>query len=137
MLSLPSVVRIYLHAAPVNLHFAFDRLANIVREEMGQDPLSGHLFVFRNRRGDRVKLLFWDDDGYAVFYKRLEQGVFRFPADAAPTRAVQVSVSELSLLLWGIAPESVRRHKRFSLEEHRAKSSTRRIPSDSDPARKK
>ncbi|MBM3272591.1 transposase [Candidatus Kaiserbacteria bacterium] len=54
MLSLPSVVRIYLHAAPVNLHYAFDRLANIVREEMGQDPLSGHLFVFRNRRGDRV-----------------------------------------------------------------------------------
>jgi transposase len=62
MLSLPSIVKIYLHAAPVNLHFAFDRLAAIVREEMGCDPLSGHLFVFRNRRGDRVKLLFWDDD---------------------------------------------------------------------------
>jgi transposase len=119
MLSLPSLVKIYLHAAPVNLHFAFDRLAGIVREEMGQDPLSGHLFVFRNRRGDRVKLLFWDDDGYAIFYKRLEVGVFRFPAVDADTRAVQVSVSDLSLLLWGIEPASVRRHKRFSLESHR------------------
>ena len=120
MLSLPSVVKIYLHADPVNLHFAFDRLANLVREEMGQDPLSGHLFVFRNRRGDRVKLLFWDDDGYAIVYKRLEKGVFRFPTAAANTRAVQVSVSDLSLLLWGIEPDSVRRHKRFSLDAHRA-----------------
>jgi transposase len=119
MLSLPSIVKIYLHAAPVNLHYAFDRLAGIVREEMGHDPLSGHLFVFRNRRGDRVKLLFWDDDGWVIYYKRLEKGVFKFPAIACETRSLQVSVSDLSLLLWGIEPESVRRHKRFSLEEHR------------------
>ena len=120
MLSLPSIVRIYLHAQPVNLHYAFDRLAGIVREEMGQDPLSGHLFVFRNRRGDRVKLLFWDDDGWAIFYKRLERGVFKFPVVTPQTRAVKVSATELSLLLWGIEPTSVRRQKRFSLAEHRA-----------------
>lgn len=120
MLSLPSVVKVYLHAAPVNLHFAFDRLAGIVREEMGQDPLSGHLFVFRNRRGDRIKLLFWDDDGFVIFYKRLERGVFRFPTVNANTRAVQVSITDLSLLLWGIEPASVRRQKRFSLAEHRS-----------------
>lgn len=120
MLSLPSVVKIYLHAAPINLHFAFDRLAGIVREEMGQDPLSGHLFVFRNRRGDRLKLLFWDDDGFVIFYKRLERGVFRFPAADAKACAVQVSITDLSLLLWGIEPASVRRQKRFSLTEHRA-----------------
>jgi transposase len=75
--------------------------------------------VFRNRRGDRVKLLFWDDDGYVIFYKRLEVGVFRFPTVAADTRAVQVSVSDLSLLLWGIDAGSVRRQKRFSLQAHR------------------
>jgi transposase len=120
MLSIPSVVKIYLHAAPVNLHFSFDRLAGIVSEEMGQDPLSGHLFVFRNRRGDRVKLLFWDDDGYAFFYKRLQKGVFQFPVVAPETRAVRVSVTDLSLLLWGIEPASVRRQKRFNLAEHRA-----------------
>ena len=119
MLSLPSVVKIYLHAAPVNLHYTFDRLAGIVRDEMGRDPLSGHLFVFRNRRGDRVKLLFWDDDGWVIYYKRLERGVFKFPAIACDTRSLQVSVSDLSLLLWGIEPNSIRRLKRFSLEEHR------------------
>jgi len=120
MLSLPSIARIFIHAAPVNLHYSFDRLAGIVREQMGHDPLSGHLFVFRNRRGDRLKLLFWDDDGWMIFYKRLETGVFKFPAVTPGTRALQVSVTDLSLLLWGIEPNSVRRHKRFSLDAHRA-----------------
>jgi transposase len=120
MLSLPSVLRIYLHVQPVNLHFGFDRLANLVREEMGQDPLSGHLFVFRNRRGDRVKLLFWDDDGYVLFYKRLEVGVFRFPSTAADGSALRVKASDLSLMLWGIDSATVRRQKRFSLDAHRA-----------------
>jgi transposase len=120
MLSLPSLVKIYLHTTPVNLHYSFDRLAGIVRDEMGRDPLSGHLFVFRNRRGDRVKLLFWDDDGWMIFYKRLETGVFKFPIVSPDTRALQVSVADLSLLLWGIDSSSVRRHKRFSLDAHRA-----------------
>ena len=120
MLSLSSLVRIYLHAAPVNLHYSFDRLAGMVRDQMGRDPLSGHLFVFRNRRGDRVKLLVWDDDGWVLYYKRLERGVFKFPVVSPDTCAVQVSVADLSLLLWGIDADSVRRQKRFSLEEHRA-----------------
>lgn len=125
MLTLPSLVKIYLHAAPVNLHFSFDRLAGIVRDELGHDPLSGHLFVFRNRRGDRLKLLLWDDDGFLILYKRLETGVFKFPAISPQTRAVQVSVADLSLLLWGIDADSVRRHKRFSLLEHRARHSAK------------
>jgi transposase len=125
MLSLPSVVKIYLHAAPINLHFSFDRLAGIVRDEMGRDPLSGHLFVFRNRRGDRLKLLLWDDDGFVILYKRLEAGVFKFPSVAPETRAVQVSIADLSLLLWGIEAHSVRRQKRFSLPEHRARHSAK------------
>ena len=119
MLSLPSVVRIYLHVEPVNLHFGFDRLAGLVREQMGQDPLSGHLFVFRNRRGDRIKLLLWDDDGYVQIYKRLEAGIFRFPHTVDGATALQVNASELSLLLWGIDSSTVRRQKRFSLEKHR------------------
>ena len=122
MLSLPCVVRIYLHVQPVNLHLGFDRLANLVREDMGQDPLGGHLFVFRNRRGDRIKLLFWDDDGYAILYKRLEAGVFRFPRTGDGVASLQVKVSDLSLLLWGIDATTARRHKRFSLESHRAAS---------------
>ena len=122
MLSLPSVVRIYLHVEPVNLHFGFDRLANLVRAEMRQDPLSGHLFVFRNRRGDRVKLLLWDDDGYLVLNKRLEVGVFRFPRAAEGMASLHVKASDLSLLLWGIEATTVRRQKRFSLDAHRQSS---------------
>jgi len=125
MLSLPSVVKIYLHATPVNLHFSFDRLAGIVRDEMGRDPLSGHLFVFRNRRGDRLKLLLWDDDGFLILYKRLETGVFKFPVVSPETRSVQVSIADLSLLFWGIEAGSVRRHKRFSLPEHRSQHSAK------------
>jgi transposase len=96
-------VRVYLHVQPVNLHFGFDRLANLVREEMGYDSLTGHLLVFRNRRGDRVTLLFWDDDGRAIFYKRLELGAFRFPRAADGVTSFQVTASDLSLLLWGNA----------------------------------
>lgn len=119
MLSIPSLVRVYLHAGPVNLHLGFDRLAGIVREQMGHDPLSGHLFVFHNRRRDRVKLLLWDDDGFAIFYKRLQAGVFRFPKVDGNSQSVQVTASELSMLLWGIDASSVRRSKRFSLTAHR------------------
>jgi transposase len=112
MLSIPSLVKVFLHVEPVNLHYGFDRLASLAREEMGQDPLSGHLFVFRNRRGDRVKLLFWDTDGLVIYYKRLERGVFKFPSAADGVAAV--SVSDLSLLLCGIDPLQVHRQKRYS-----------------------
>ena len=113
MLSLPEPVRILLCTQPTDMRKGFDSLAALVQQELGDDPLSGHLFVFRSRRGNRVKLLFWDRDGYCLVYKRLEEGSFRFPVVAADQRSVQVSVQELSLLLWGIDPSSVRRQKRY------------------------
>jgi transposase len=94
----------------------FDSLAALVAEELGGDPLSGHLFVFRSRRGDRLKLLYWDRDGLVLYYKRLEQGVFRFPVPAADAKRVEVTAEELSLLLWGIDPASVKRQKRYRRE---------------------
>ncbi|MCA9189563.1 MAG: IS66 family insertion sequence element accessory protein TnpB [Pirellulaceae bacterium] len=120
MLSIPSLVRVYVHVDPVNMHWGFERLAAIVREQMGYDPLSGHLFVFHNRRGDRIKLLFWDDDGYAVFYKLLQVGAFRLPSVAADQSCITMTASELSMLLWGIDSASVRRGKRFSLDKQHA-----------------
>src|SRR5271166_2879658 len=80
MLNFPPAVRIWLGTAPLDLRRSFDRLAAEVREQLHNDPLSGHVFVFRNKRGDRVKLLYWDEDGYVIVYKRLEQGVFSWPA---------------------------------------------------------
>ena len=79
MLSLSELVRIYVCMTPTDMRKSFDSLAAVVREGLGYDPLSGHLFVFRSRRGDRVKLLWWDRDGLTLYYRRLEKGTFRFP----------------------------------------------------------
>ena len=105
MLSLSELVRIYVCLTPTDMRKSFDSLAAVVREGLGYDPLSGHLFVFRSRRGDRVKLLWWDRDGLTLYYRRLEKGTFRFPTTNDPqARSIEVSSQELSLVLWGIDP---------------------------------
>jgi transposase len=101
MLSLPSSVRIFLARMPVDFRKAHDGLHAIVREEFGDDPLSGHVFVFLNRRVDRVKLLVWDRNGFWLLYKRLERGTFRRPGGGEGAR-VEVSRAELMMLLEGI-----------------------------------
>lgn len=94
---------------------SFDGLSAMVEQVIERDPLSGHLFVFRNRRGDRVKVLYWDKDGYAIWYKRLERGVFRFPKQAGTK--TEVSAAELMLLLEGIEVTGMKRRKRYALPE--------------------
>jgi len=113
MLSFPSSVRIYLCTRPADLRRSFDGLAALTQEVIGQNPLSGHWFVFRNRRGDRMKILVWDRTGYCVWYKRLEAGTFRFPAAAADS--VEVEVSDLALILEGMDLVGVSRRKRYGL----------------------
>ncbi|MDY7110164.1 MAG: IS66 family insertion sequence element accessory protein TnpB [Planctomycetota bacterium] len=123
MLTLPSLgdldrklgVRVFLHAAPTDMRKGFDSLAALVREGMGHDPLSGHLFLFISRRRDRIKLLYWDRDGYALWYKRLEQGTFRVPRTAPGAAVAELTASELAMLLDGIDLRSVRRRTRFRI----------------------
>jgi transposase len=92
---------------------SFDGLAAMARDVLVQDPLSGHLFVFASRRGDRIKVLYWDKDGYALWYKRLESGTFKLPAgDGA---GAEISRADLGLILEGIDIAQARRSKRFSL----------------------
>lgn len=91
----------------------------IAREGMGQDPLSGHLFVFFNRRGDRVKILFWDRSGFCLWYKRLEQGVFRLPQFLADAVNPEVEQADLSLILEGIDLSGAQRRKRYVAPSHR------------------
>jgi transposase len=111
MLSLPPAVRIYLCREPTDMRWGFDGLAGLVEQTLKQDPLSGHLFVFLNRRCDRIKVLYWDRDGFALWYKRLEKGTFRFPAgDGA---AVEVRSADLAMILEGIDLASVRRRPRY------------------------
>jgi transposase len=94
---------------------SFDGLAMMTRENMGQDPLSGHLFVFFNRRGDRVKIMFWDRSGFCIWYKRLEQGVYRLPQSIVNMPSPEVEIADLSLILEGIDLSFARRRKRFVL----------------------
>ena len=84
----PSAVRIWLAVAPADMRCSFDRLAELARSVTGQDPLCGHLFLFRSRGGERLKALYWDKDGYALWYKRLEEGVFKLPRTEADAKSV-------------------------------------------------
>jgi transposase len=113
MLSLPPAVRVFLCLEPADLRRSFDGLALLVESVVEADPLSGHLFVFRNRRGDRLKVLYWDVSGYVLIYKRLESGVFQFPTADGGQRRLAIGASDLALILEGIDPASVRRRRRF------------------------
>lgn len=113
MISLPPAVKIFLATQPADMRRSFDGLAAMVEHVLQQDPLSGHLFVFRNRRGDRVKLLYWDRDGLCIWYKRLEEGTFRFPAPREGETSVTVSAAEWAMLLDGVDFTNVRRGKRY------------------------
>jgi transposase len=132
MLRLPSLgeldagvgVRIYLCTSPTDMRKGFDTLAALVRDYLGYDPLSGYLFLFVGRARDRIKILYWDKDGFAIWYKRLEEGTFRLPLTSrgevkglpATSKAgvsVELRASELAMLLAGIDLTSIKRRKRF------------------------
>jgi transposase len=100
MIALPSDVQVWLVAGVTDMRRGFDGLAAQVQTELSDDPFSGHLFVFRGRAGDRVKILWWSGDGLCLFYKRLEQGRFVWPQATQGT--VSLSAAQLAMLLEGI-----------------------------------
>ena len=112
MLTLPRSVRVFVCREPCDMRRSFDGLSRMVEAVVGGDPFSGHLFVFRNRRGDRLKVLFWDGDGFAIYYKRLESGVFVLPDPVRGEPAIRAS--DLAMLLDGVDVSSVRRYPRYS-----------------------
>jgi transposase len=106
--------RIFLCSVPTDMRRSFDSLAMIVEQFMGADPLSGDLFCFRSRGADRIKILAWDGDGYILYYKRLEEGTFRFPtATPAGAASVRIKPTELAMLLEGIDLKSIKRGRRY------------------------
>ena len=107
--------RIYLCTSPTDMRKGFDTLAALVREFLGHDPLSGHLFLFISRGKDRLKILYWDADGFVLWYKRLEQGTFRRPHAAPDAAGVELKASELAMLLEGIDLKSIKRSARLKL----------------------
>jgi transposase len=111
-------VQVFVCVQPTDMRRSFDGLSGMVRQVLQRDPLSGALFLFRNRGRDRLKILYWDRDGLAIWYKRLEQGSFQFPTDLQPASDItncQITTEELSLLLDGIDLRSVHRRPRFAL----------------------
>ena len=113
MISLPSSVRVFLHAPPTDLRKGFDALCGLVTTAFGQDPTSGHLFLFVNRRRDRMKVLYWDRDGLAIWYKRLETpGTFQLPTTAAEAASIEMTATQLALILSGIDLRSARQRRR-------------------------
>ncbi len=121
MLTLPSLaaldrglaVRVYWAPGPTDMRKGFDTLAALVKDRLREDPLSGHLFLFLSRGKDRLKILYWDTDGFALWYKRLEAGTFRAPAVREGQGRVELTASELAMLLEGIDLKSLKRRPRF------------------------
>jgi transposase len=116
VLTLPPSVRVFLCLAPADMRRSLDGLAAMTREILREDPLSGHLFVYFNRRRDRVKVLFWDRSGLALYYKRLEKGTFRLSAfEGGVSQRAEIESAELALILEGIELANARRRPRFAL----------------------
>lgn len=115
MLSLSASTRIYLALGATDMRKGFDGLCGLVSSHLGQDPLSGRLFLFVNRRRDRLKVLYWDGDGLAIWYRRLEEGTFQLPQLDPQAKAVEIRSEEFTMLLRGIDLKSIKRRKRFSL----------------------
>ena len=111
-MTLPPSVQLYVSTVPVDLRRSFDGLSLYVQSVLCRDPLSGHLFVFFNRRKDQVSILMWDRSGYALYRKRLERGRFRLPAEWSE-RVVGVEAAELLLVLEGIDLSRAKRRARW------------------------
>jgi transposase len=111
MLTFPPSVKVFMATRPADLRRSFDGLAELTRQIIAQDPANGHLFVFRNKHGDPIKILLWDRSGFVLWYKRLEKGVFQFPS--AASASVQIDMATLTLILAGIDLSSVRRRPRY------------------------
>jgi transposase len=114
MLTLPSSVRVYLAAEPVDLRRGHDGLVALVRSSWKLNPFEGHLFCFLGRRLDRVKILVWDRNGFVLYYKRLSQGRFRMPSIPSGATRVEMDATTLAMLLDGIDVRHVRRPKVWS-----------------------
>jgi transposase len=109
---LSAAVRVFLCTRPTDMRKSFDGLSGLVQECFGQDLLTGHLFLFLNRRKDRLKILYFDRDGLAIWYKRLESGSFEMPR-VAQGDGVELQPAQLAMILTGIDMRSARQRKRF------------------------
>ncbi len=121
MISIASSTRIFVATSPTDMRKGFDGLQGLVSSVLGQDPLSGHLFLFVNRRRDKLKVLYWDGDGLAIWYRRLEQGTFQMPTITGDKTAAEINREDLIMLIRGLDYENVHRRKRFKITDSQQK----------------
>jgi transposase len=111
-------VRIFLCTTPTKMSYSFDRLMGQAQKIFDQDPLSGHLFLFLNQERNRIKILFWDHDGFCIWYKRLEAGTFQFPDHASHEKGIELDELQLTRLLGGLDLRNGRRRRRYHRVPH-------------------
>ena len=122
MLSLPPTVRVYIAPGPTDMRKAIDGLAAVTQQIFERDPLSGHLFVFCNRRRDRIKILYWESSGYWLLHKRLERGTFSWPQRTKD--AVEMTATELAALLGGIEIHTAKKRRWYSRQNETMRASS-------------
>ncbi len=113
MIHLPASVRVYLCLSPCDMRRSFDGLHALVRDHLQLDPFAGHLYLFANKRKDRLKVLYWERDGFAIWAKRLEAGSYAIPCGESGSRRIEITSEELSALLSGIDLSTATRRKRY------------------------
>ncbi len=117
MISFSPLLKIYLHREPIDMRKSYDGLFGIVKNELSMDVRNGGLFMFINLKRNRVKLMYWDKDGIAIWQKRLERGSLQHPQPTGNAKHLEIDTSELNLLLSGIDLASVKRRKRYVAPE--------------------
>ncbi len=113
MIHLPASVRVYLCLSPCDMRRSFDGLHALVRDHLQLDAFAGHLYLFANKRRDRLKILYWDRDGFAIWAKRLEEGSYVIPSGEPDSYRFEITVEELGALLSGIDLSTATRRKRY------------------------
>ncbi len=113
LFGISSNTRLFLFAGPADMRKGFDGLSGLVINKLKQDPLSGDIFIFINRTRTLIKILVWDQTGFAIWHKRLEQGTFEMPLIDSSTNSVEINRQKLMLILEGISLKNIRSRKRF------------------------
>jgi transposase len=118
---LPAITRIFVYAEPVDMRKSFDALGLCVREVLKQDPENGALFIFAGKRGNSLKILWWDKPAYSILYRRLSRGVFRLPAAVGGEASVRIDARELALILQGVELPSRKQRVKSLVKQAREK----------------
>ena len=119
MIALPPQIRVFLYRLPTDMRKSFNGLVALTESALKQDPLSGSFFVFVNRRRDRIKILYWGQTGFCIWYQQLQKGTYQLPAEDSleELETIEVTRPQLSLILDGIDLSSARQRMRFQLSQ--------------------